>query len=154
MYCSKCGKEIFDEAVVCPHCGTSVRKGPEVKVKEKRGDRKLGVPFIICGAVNLLLSGIFASLPVNYFFYGIVRSSGTYSQIRLMDTASTMSYIHVALAVISGLLLVLGIVFTAIKKPLISKKSQKLLAVLMPVGLAVLNLLILLPFISYVIKFG
>lgn len=23
MYCKKCGKEIFDEAVVCPHCGCS-----------------------------------------------------------------------------------------------------------------------------------
>lgn len=20
-YCSKCGKEILDEAVICPHCG-------------------------------------------------------------------------------------------------------------------------------------
>lgn len=23
-YCSKCGKEIFDEAVICPYCGCSV----------------------------------------------------------------------------------------------------------------------------------
>ena len=23
-YCSKCGKEIFSEAVICPHCGCSV----------------------------------------------------------------------------------------------------------------------------------
>lgn len=23
-FCSKCGKEILDEAVVCPHCGCSV----------------------------------------------------------------------------------------------------------------------------------
>ena len=24
MYCSKCGKEIHDEAVICPHCGCAV----------------------------------------------------------------------------------------------------------------------------------
>ena len=24
-FCSKCGKEIFDEAVICPHCGTQVK---------------------------------------------------------------------------------------------------------------------------------
>ena len=22
MYCTKCGKELFDEAVMCPQCGT------------------------------------------------------------------------------------------------------------------------------------
>jgi len=24
MFCSKCGKEIMDEAVICPHCGCPV----------------------------------------------------------------------------------------------------------------------------------
>ena len=23
-FCSKCGKELFDEAVICPHCGCAV----------------------------------------------------------------------------------------------------------------------------------
>ena len=27
MYCSKCGKEIRDDAVVCIHCGCAVEKG-------------------------------------------------------------------------------------------------------------------------------
>ena len=29
MYCSKCGKEISDEAYLCPHCGTMVRDLPK-----------------------------------------------------------------------------------------------------------------------------
>ncbi|MGN1051975.1 MAG: DUF4190 domain-containing protein [Candidatus Scatosoma sp.] len=29
MYCSKCGKEILDEAYMCPHCGTMVRDLPK-----------------------------------------------------------------------------------------------------------------------------
>ncbi|MBE6529160.1 MAG: zinc-ribbon domain-containing protein [Ruminococcaceae bacterium] len=30
MFCSKCGKEIMDEAVICPHCGCSP-KGQNAK---------------------------------------------------------------------------------------------------------------------------
>ena len=26
MFCQKCGKEIMDEAVVCPHCGCATGK--------------------------------------------------------------------------------------------------------------------------------
>lgn len=29
MFCTKCGKEIDDEAVVCPYCGTPVKKASE-----------------------------------------------------------------------------------------------------------------------------
>ena len=29
MYCYKCGKEISDEAYMCPHCGTMVRDLPK-----------------------------------------------------------------------------------------------------------------------------
>lgn len=30
-YCSKCGKEIMDEAVVCPNCGCTVRNFKQFK---------------------------------------------------------------------------------------------------------------------------
>ena len=30
-YCSKCGKEIMDEAVICPACGCAVAGGPADK---------------------------------------------------------------------------------------------------------------------------
>lgn len=32
MYCSKCGKEIHDEAVVCPNCGCST--GGKIRLPE------------------------------------------------------------------------------------------------------------------------
>lgn len=28
-FCSRCGKEIFDEAIVCPHCGVSAKNQVE-----------------------------------------------------------------------------------------------------------------------------
>lgn len=36
MFCKKCGKEITDEAVICPHCGcaTGVQKKAEISQKQ------------------------------------------------------------------------------------------------------------------------
>lgn len=28
-FCSKCGKELVDEAVICPHCGCAVEAAPK-----------------------------------------------------------------------------------------------------------------------------
>ena len=49
-YCQKCGKEIVDEAVVCPNCGCSV----EEKKKEDGGNDGLAVAskiFLILGCI-------------------------------------------------------------------------------------------------------
>ena len=34
-YCSNCGKEIFDDAVVCPMCGSMQEKTEQKPVKDK-----------------------------------------------------------------------------------------------------------------------
>ena len=50
-FCEKCGKEIMDEAVVCPGCGCSVTA---VKQKENGGNDGLAVAskiFLILGCV-------------------------------------------------------------------------------------------------------
>lgn len=63
MFCSKCGKEIDDEAVVCVHCGcaTGVRKKAEVS-KE---------PYKLSTGLSLL--GFFVPLVV--LIMGIVELS-------------------------------------------------------------------------------
>ena len=44
MYCFKCGKEIPEESVFCPHCGVRILAGNSVvnsKVEESTGDQKV-----------------------------------------------------------------------------------------------------------------
>ena len=38
-YCSKCGNELFDEAVICPKCGCPVNDGKSVKERPDLGSK-------------------------------------------------------------------------------------------------------------------
>ena len=40
MFCKKCGKEIDDEAVICPHCGC--------KAKDVEGEKSWLVTLLLC----------------------------------------------------------------------------------------------------------
>ncbi len=57
-YCSKCGKELVDEAVICPACGCSV--APTVAVQEEdapsTGFAVLGFFFPLVGLILYLLN--------------------------------------------------------------------------------------------------
>lgn len=52
-YCKNCGKEIMDEAVMCPNCGTAVNTPPARQLKTNRGLIK----FIL---LSLITFGIYA----------------------------------------------------------------------------------------------
>ncbi|MGN1051976.1 MAG: zinc-ribbon domain-containing protein [Candidatus Scatosoma sp.] len=55
MYCSKCGKEMPDDAVVCTGCGCLLRKKEErqkVNNNEMRGDGYIHEPTAAGGAEN------------------------------------------------------------------------------------------------------
>ena len=50
-HCAKCGKELFDEAVVCPGCGCPT-EAPKVAKKDPEANKKiLGVACIAGGIV-------------------------------------------------------------------------------------------------------
>lgn len=71
-YCQKCGKEIMDEAVVCPGCGcpiqvdegtNSSKELDEVEIKKRKMKNKkmvIIVSTVICVAVAL----VFVSIPI------------------------------------------------------------------------------------------
>lgn len=76
MFCSKCGKEIHDEAVICPECGCKVKK--EFSTDRNKwialllwfflgavgghrfyvGDARGGVAYTLCFFLGWILLGI------------------------------------------------------------------------------------------------
>ncbi len=58
MFCSKCGKEINDEAVICIHCGCAIKKKNEQAQKD--------------WLVTLLLSLFLGAFGVHRFYTGYI----------------------------------------------------------------------------------
>ena len=56
-YCSKCGNELFDEAVVCPKCGCATEKPITEKKKDTQPNKNamMGTLFIIGGILVIVL---------------------------------------------------------------------------------------------------
>lgn len=50
-YCSHCGKEIVDEAVMCPYCGCAVESNPAVNDKPNTGLNIISFLLPIVGAI-------------------------------------------------------------------------------------------------------
>lgn len=50
-YCSHCGKEIMDEAVMCPHCGCAVESTPKVNDEPNKGLNIISFLLPIVGAI-------------------------------------------------------------------------------------------------------
>ena len=63
MYCKKCGKEIFDEAVVCPYCGV-MTDNADIAFKEVEGKQGNGMAIagFICSFFVPLLGWIFGGI--------------------------------------------------------------------------------------------
>lgn len=54
-FCAKCGKELMDDAVLCPHCGCAVDGAPAKKVKsESSQSAKSGWVPLVFGILGLL----------------------------------------------------------------------------------------------------
>ena len=71
-YCSKCGKELFDEAIVCPGCGCPVEGASVEAPKTQSPETKKTLRTV--AKVFMLLSTIGAGLaliatPILFFFF-------------------------------------------------------------------------------------
>lgn len=56
MYCNNCGKEIDDNAFVCPHCGVkTVSQRNEIVLVEDKKVNGLGIAGFVVSLVSLLL---------------------------------------------------------------------------------------------------
>ena len=65
-YCSKCGKEIMDEAVICVHCGCQVAGGTTVELNVQRQQKDLSPDVAKCAVVFAFL------MPIVGLILGIV----------------------------------------------------------------------------------
>ena len=91
-YCTKCGKELFDEAVICPGCGCAV-EAPEAKNTEqvKSGQKnvngkksRLKIALIIAASVVLLIGIVTGGIFLQYH----IRSEAVKDQL----AGKTFSY--------------------------------------------------------------
>lgn len=83
MYCAKCGKEIDDEAVVCPHCGVATAnmqaQQPQVIVNNTNTNASTNTnvntgfgPALKSKTVTLLLAIFLGLLGIHRFYVGKV----------------------------------------------------------------------------------
>lgn len=62
MFCQKCGKEIMDEAVICPGCGCMVKNAEKPVVAEITAENT-GTPkktSMILGIIGIVVAWLFA----------------------------------------------------------------------------------------------
>ena len=55
-FCSKCGKEIMEEAVICPHCGCAVAQSVDVTDAPNMGYAVLGFFIPLVGLILYLIN--------------------------------------------------------------------------------------------------
>ena len=66
-YCSKCGAELYDEAVICPKCGCAVE---EIKKEEETKKNTIAI-------VGFILSFFFAVAGLVLGIIGLIQSKKT-----------------------------------------------------------------------------
>ena len=77
-YCSKCGKELFDEAIICPGCGCAV-VNPEIN----QIDDKANVGLCILSAL----------IPLFGFLYWAVKHKESPKKAQACGTTAIISFV-------------------------------------------------------------
>lgn len=66
MFCTKCGKELFDEAIVCPNCGVATenaKKALGVSQETQKAQRNgMAIAGFVCSFFVPLLGWIFGGV--------------------------------------------------------------------------------------------
>ena len=70
-YCSQCGKELVDEAVVCPNCGCAVQA--PVNQQEDKPSTVLNILAFLFPVIGLIL---FAGIVISYRRQGKQKERG------------------------------------------------------------------------------
>ena len=91
-FCTKCGTELLDEAVICTKCGCMVEgaKAPVVKAPRKRADGLLDVTEKKPSTLLIVFNFVFALLVVFALFFAIMAIGDGRVKSSLYDTNSSI----------------------------------------------------------------
>ncbi len=110
MFCKTCGQEVNDNAVICPHCGCTIKQTTETNPQQKM--RKINVLCLvgfILSLVSLFIS-LYCTIPIAALvlsIVGVVQASKRGDGLRGLGIAGiVLSGISVILCII---LLVYGL---------------------------------------------
>lgn len=99
MYCSVCGKEISEEAVICTGCGCMVKN---VNMKEVTPENKKQVALIL-GIIGIVFAWLFALVGHIISIVGIVHGIREYKETEKM-TGLVLSIIGEVCSIFSSII--------------------------------------------------
>ena len=104
IYCSVCGKEILDEAIICPGCGCMVKNSSVQKAvsTSSDSDKKTQVSLIL-GIVGIVFAWLFALVGHITSIIGIVIGIKEYRETNKM-TGLVLSIIGEVCSVFSSII--------------------------------------------------
>lgn len=119
MFCSNCGKEIDDKAVVCIGCGVSVKK----QVSSNHTQHGQSALHLILPLLSIFFAVLAISLPITQLAVHFINSSSSpYAYLGVYSEGIVITWIF------SGLSFVLSII--AIALSIVQKQSDKFKAFL------------------------
>lgn len=107
MYCTSCGKEILDEAVICPYCGCAVNNknisGKSKAPVSNHTQQNKTQTSLILGIIGIISAWIFALVGHIVSIIGIVFGVKEYKETGVI-TGLILSIIGESCAILSSLI--------------------------------------------------
>lgn len=99
-YCTKCGAEIADEAVLCPKCGCSVEKSQSGNVAHKDSTLTLIIKVFMvigCVAYGWAIVPLFWCVPMTIHYWNCARDG---KQVGLLFKICTFLFVNLIAGVL------------------------------------------------------
>lgn len=104
MYCTVCGKEVVDEATICPNCGCMIEKdGVKAIVSASYETNKKTQVSVILGIIGIIFAWLFALIGHIVSIIGIVLGIKDYKESEKM-TGLILSIIGEACSILSSII--------------------------------------------------
>ena len=103
MYCSVCGKEVMDEAVICPSCGCMIKKDGIKTIGKSSGSDKKTQTSVILGIIGIAFAWLFALIGHIVSIIGIILGIKEYKETEKM-TGLILSIIGEVCSIFSSII--------------------------------------------------